>query len=191
MWLFHTLSWSSFCRFPTTHAWNVFVNENANDLGHASSLVGTCTSHRKRFSRGQRRMTREDWISGVDDGMTSGLARYRAPLSVLKGRTPLRSTWLYSWWRYNDKGVVPCLDPLSALSASPEPSRKRLDICTCGQYITARGCHCFLTGAACYLVASFAARVGRHQPRITLSRRNHDAQHTGLGEPEPAHSCGE
>ena len=62
-----------------------------NDLGNASSLVGICTSHRKRFWRGQRRMTMVAWTSGADGAMRSGLVRCRVPSSALKGRTPLRS----------------------------------------------------------------------------------------------------
>jgi hypothetical protein len=53
---------------------------------------GICTSSLKRFWGGQRRMMREGWTSGGDNGMTSGSASYRIPFSALKGSTPLRST---------------------------------------------------------------------------------------------------
>src|SRR5262245_19520857 len=63
MWLFPCLSWSSFCRFPVTDEWHVFVNENTGDLVSGFSLVGICTDSPKRFWRGQRRMMREVWTS--------------------------------------------------------------------------------------------------------------------------------
>jgi adenylate kinase family enzyme len=60
---------------------------------------GTCTSHPKRFWRGQRRMMREDWTSGADGDMKSGLECCRVPLSALKGSTASRNTLLCSWWK--------------------------------------------------------------------------------------------
>src|SRR6516164_7050904 len=94
MWQFPSLSWSSFCRFPTTYGWNVCVVECMHDLGSASFLGGTCTSPLKRFWRGQHRMMKEGWTSGVDSYMKSGLGRSRAPFSASKGRTPSRNSLL-------------------------------------------------------------------------------------------------
>src|SRR5437879_2654648 len=85
MWLFHCLSWSSFCRLLMIYGWHVFVVQNTNGLGNVSSLVGTCTSIPKRFLRGQRRMMREVWTCEVDDSMTSGSGRCRVRSSALKG----------------------------------------------------------------------------------------------------------
>src|SRR5215468_283474 len=94
MWQFPSLRWSSFCRFPRISEWNVSIVECIHDSERACSLVGTCTSPLKRFWRGQHRMTREVWTSGVDRYMKSGLGRSRVPSSALKENILSRSTLL-------------------------------------------------------------------------------------------------
>src|SRR5262245_4676309 len=94
MWRFHCLSWSSFCQFPTTYGWHVFVIESMHGLGNACSLVGTCTSPLKRFWRGQRYMMREVWTSGADNVMTNGSVHCPVPSSALRGSTPSRNNSL-------------------------------------------------------------------------------------------------
>src|SRR5215813_5174342 len=101
MWRSHCLSWSSFCRFPTSDEWNVSIVESMHDLENASSLVGICTSSPKRFWRGQRPMMREVWTYAADGSMTSGLERYHVPSFALKRSTASKSTSLCSWWRYS------------------------------------------------------------------------------------------
>src|SRR5438034_11205526 len=94
MWLFHSLSWSSFCGYPKTDVWHVSVNENTSGLVSGFSLVGICTRSPNSFLCGQRRMMREVWTYGADGYMKSGLGRSCVLFSALKGSTPLRITSL-------------------------------------------------------------------------------------------------
>src|SRR5215470_10928347 len=87
--------------------------------------------------------------------------------------------------------VVPSvtLMPADALQRAPSLlGRKRLAICTGGQYIPASGCHRCLAGAGRHSFRLLQRMKMDTKILVTLVRRNHDAPYTCTRKPQPPHS---